>query len=387
MNFEEHAAKPLLEAAGIAIPRGRLARSADDARAVATSLGGPVVVKAQVPAGKRGKAGGVRPADDPAAAGEAANAILGMEIAGHRVESVLVEERAPIAAEYYAAVLNDPASKGPLVMFSPEGGMDVEEVAAATPERVRSAPVDIRHGLDPESARAMLDGLVPEIDEAPVAETLAALYRAYRDNDAELLEVNPLARRRDGRLVALDCKFTLDDSAVKRREAIAGAGSPEPMTDLEARAQGLGLKYIELDGDVGVIANGAGLTMTTMDVIARHGGRPANFLEIGGEAYTKAKPALELVLANPRVKCLVVNFCGAFARTDVMTGGVLDAWEALAPPAPVFFSVHGTGSTEAREMLRRRLGVTPYPTMDEAIAAAVAASSSGPETPAGPDVR
>ena len=387
MNFEEHAAKPLLEAAGIAIPRGRLARSAGDARAIAAGLGGPVVVKAQVPAGKRGKAGGVRPADDPAAAGEAANAILGMEIGGRRVESVLVEERAPIAAEYYAAVLNDPASKGPLVMFSPEGGMDVEEVAAATPERVRSAPVDIRHGLDLESARAMLAGLAPEIDEAPVAETLAALYRAYRDNDAELLEVNPLARRRDGRLIALDCKFTLDDSAVRRRGAIAGAGSPEPMTDLEARAQGIGLKYIELDGDVGVIANGAGLTMTTMDVIARHGGRPANFLEIGGEAYTKAKPALELVLANPRVKCLVVNFCGAFARTDVMTGGVLDAWEALAPPVPVFFSVHGTGSTEAREMLRRRLGVTPYPTMDEAIAAAVAASSSGPETPAGPDVR
>ena len=382
MNFEEHAAKPLLEAAGIAIPRGRLARSAGDARAIAAGLGGPVVVKAQVPAGKRGKAGGVRPADDPAAAGEAANAILGMEIGGRRVESVLVEERAPVAAEYYAAVLNDPASKGPLVMFSPEGGMDVEEVAAATPERVRSAPVDIRHGLDLESARAMLDGLAPEIDEAPVAETLAALYRAYRDNDAELLEVNPLARRRDGRLIALDCKFTLDDSAVRRRGAIAGAGSPEPMTDLEARAQGIGLKYIELDGDVGVIANGAGLTMTTMDVIARHGGRPANFLEIGGEAYTKAKPALELVLANPRVKCLVVNFCGAFARTDVMTGGVLDAWEALAPPVPVFFSVHGTGSTEAREMLRRRLGVTPYPTMDEAIAAAVAASSSAPETSA-----
>ena len=382
MNFEEHAAKPLLEAAGIAVPRGRLARSAADARAIAADLGAPVVVKAQVPAGKRGKAGGVRPADDPAAAGEAASAILGMEIAGHRVESVLVEERAAIAAEYYAAVLNDPASKGPLVMFSPEGGMDVEEVAAATPERVRSAPVDIRHGFDPESARAMLDGLAPEIDEAPVAETLAALYRAYRDNDAELLEVNPLARRRDGRLIALDCKFTLDDSAVKRQEAIAGAGSPEPMTDLEARAQGIGLKYIELDGDVGVVANGAGLTMTTMDVITRHGGRPANFLEIGGEAYTKAKPALELVLANPRVKRLVVNFCGAFARTDVMTGGVLDAWEALAPPVPVFFSVHGTGSTEAREMLRRRLGVTPYPTMDEAIAAAVAASSSAPETSA-----
>ena len=373
MNFEEHAAKPVLRAAGIAVPRGRLARSGAEARAAAAELGGPVVVKAQVPAGKRGKAGGIRAADGAAEAAAAAEAILGMEIAENRVEAVLVEEQAAIAAEYYAAVLNDPASKGPLVMFSPEGGMDIEEVAATKPDRVRRAPVDIARGLDSGSARALLDGFGGEIDETAVGEVLVALYRAYRDNDAELLEVNPLARLEDGRLVALDCKLTLDDSAIKRREALASEGSPDPMTDLEARAAALGLKYIELEGDVGVIANGAGLTMTTMDVITHQGGRPANFLEIGGEAYTKAKPALELLLDNPRVKCLVVNFCGAFARTDVMTGGVLDAWEALSPSLPVFFSVHGTGATEARAMLRERLGVVPYPTMDEAIAAAVAA--------------
>ena len=397
MNFEEHAAKPLLRAAGIAIPRGRPARSADEARSAAAELGGPVVVKAQAPAGKRGKAGGIRTADDAAAAGRAAEAILGMDIAGHRVESVLVEERAAIAAEYYAAVLNDAVSKGPLVMFSPEGGMDVEEVAASMPERLRRAPVDIARGFDLESARAMLGGLdlgageasaaEASVTEASAAETtaaetavagaLVALYRAYRDNDAELLEVNPLARLEDGRLVALDCKFTLDDSGIGRREALAEKGSPERLTGLEARGKALGLKYIELDGDVGVLANGAGLTMTTMDVVTHHGGRPANFLEIGGEAYTKAKPALELVLDNPRVRCLVVNFCGAFARTDVMTGGVLDAWEALAPSIPIFFSVHGTGSAEARAMLRERLGVTPCETMDEAIAAAVAAAAAG----------
>ena len=374
MNFEEHAAKPLLRAAGIAVPRGRLARSGAEARAAAAELAVPVVVKAQVPAGKRGKAGGIRTADDADAAGDAAEAILGMEIAGHRVEAVLVEERAAIAAEYYAAVLNDSASKGPLAIFSPEGGMDIEEVAASKPDRVRRVPVDIRRGLDLASARALARGFGAEIDEAPIAEALVALYWAYRDNDAELLEVNPLARLADGRLVALDCKLTLDDSAVKRREALASDGSPEPMTALEARAEALGLKYIELDGDIGVIANGAGLTMTTMDVITHQGGRPANFLEIGGESYTKARPALELLLGNPRVKCLVVNFCGAFARTDVMTGGVLDAWEALAPALPVFFSVHGTGSAEARAMLRERLGVVPYPTMDEAIAGAVAAA-------------
>ena len=387
MNFEEHAAKPLLRAAGIAVPRGRLARSGEEAEAHAAALGGPVVVKAQAPAGKRGKAGGIRPADDPAAARAAAAAILGMDLAGHRVESVLVEERAAIAAEYYAAVLNDAASKGPLVMFSPEGGMDVEEIAAAAPERLRRAPVDVRRGFGPDAARALLDGLDLGAGAGgggaePVAEVLAALYRAYRDNDAELIEVNPLARLDDGRLAALDCKLTLDDSAIGRRAALAKTGSPEPLTGLEARGAALGLKYIELDGDVGVLANGAGLTMTTMDVITHCGGRPANFLEIGGEAYTKATAALELVLDNPRVKCLVVNFCGAFARTDVMTGGVIDAWETLAPSVPAFFSVHGTGSAEAREMLRRRLGITPYPTMDEAIAAAVAASSPAPEASA-----
>ena len=374
MNFEEHAAKPLLRAAGMETPRGRLARSGAEAKAAAVGLAVPVVVKAQVPAGKRGKAGGIRAADDAAAAGAAAEAMIGMEIAGHRVEAVLVEEQAAIAAEYYAAVLNDPASKGPLVMFSPEGGMDIEEVAASKPARVRSARVDIARGFDLHAARALLEGFGEELDVAAVAGVLVALYRAYRESDAELLEVNPLARLADGRLVALDCKLVLDDSAIKRRETLASAGSPDPMTDLEARAEALGLKYIELEGDIGVIANGAGLTMTTMDVITDQGGTPANFLEIGGESYTKAKPALELLLDNPRVKCLVVNFCGAFARTDVMTGGVLDAWEALSPDLPVFFSVHGTGSTEARAMLRERLGVTPYPTMDEAIAAAVAAA-------------
>ena len=379
MNFEEHAAKPLLRAVGIETPRGSLARSVVEARAAAEELRGSVVVKAQVPTGKRGKAGGIRVADGAPAAADAAEAILGMDISGHRVESVLVEEQAAIAAEYYAAVLNDPASRGPLVMFSPEGGMDIEEVAAGKPERVRRAPVDIARGFDRDAARALLEGFGGELDERSVADVLAALYRGYRESDAELVEINPLARLVDGRLVALDCKLVLDDSAIGRREALARTGSPEPMTELEARAESLGLKYIDLEGDIGVIANGAGLTMTTMDVITVQGGRPANFLEIGGESYTKAKPALELLLSNPQVKCLVVNFCGAFARTDVMTGGVLDAWEALSPDIPVFFSVHGTGSTAAREMLGDRLGVIPYPTMDEAIAAAVAAARTAGE--------
>jgi len=376
MNFEEYASKPLLAASGIDVPRGRLALSADEA-AVAAREFAPVVIKAQVPTGKRGKAGGILPANNETEAREAASRILGMDIAGHLVERVLVEEQASIAREFYAAVLNSPVSKGPLVMFSASGGMDIEEVARADADAIREAHVDIRIGFDGTAAEELLAGLDLGDSKDAVAAFLVKLYACYCRHDAELLEVNPLAVLSDGRLVALDCKFVLDDSGIKRQGELQDAGTPEPLTALEERGRDLGLRYIALDGSIGVLANGAGLTMTTMDVIAHYGGEPANFLEIGGEAYTKAKPALELVLDNPNVKSLVVNFCGAFARTDVMTEGVIDAWLALAPEVPVFFSVHGTGAEEAVAMLDSRLGVKPYATMDEAIVAAIAAVTAG----------
>lgn len=374
MNFEEHAAKPLLAEAGIEIPEGRTATTPEGAAEAARAFG-PVVVKAQVPAGKRGKVGGVKAADDAEAAAAAARGILGMEIGGHRVERVLVEQRVPIAKELYAAVLNDAASRGPLVLFSTEGGIDIEEVAASRPDRLRRLAVDIRKGLGVAEAGTMVAGLdgVP----AGVAGVLVKLYGAYRRLDAELLEINPLALARDGRPIALDCKFQMDDAAVPRHPEIAARGTPEKLTALERRARDLGLKFIELDGDVGVLANGAGLTMATMDVVRHEGGRPANFLEIGGQAYTQAKPALELVLANPKVRSLVVNFCGAFARCEVMMAGVIDAWRELEPRLPVFFSVHGTGDAEAIRMLKERLGLDPFPTMVAASRAAVAAAAEG----------
>jgi len=212
-------------------------------------------------------------------------------------------------------------------------------------------------------------------DRAKLAAELVKLYRAYRESDAELLEVNPLVVTMDGQLLALDCKLTMDDSAVARQGDLAAQGSPELMTQLEGEAKTLGLKFIELDGEVGVLANGAGLTMTTMDAIRHFGGRPANFLEIGGESYTKATPALRLVLANPRVKALLVNFCGAFARTDVMAEGVVKAWEELKPTIPVVFTIHGTGEDEAIALVRSRLGIEPYDLMDDAVKAAVAAAA------------
>ena len=376
MNFEEYASKPLLAASGIDDPRGRVATSSDEAAAIAEKLGA-VVVKAQVPTGKRGKAGGIVAASGADEARRAADRILGMDINGHRVERLLIEEQADIERELYAAVLNDPATKGPLVMFSATGGMDIEEIARSDPRAVRNAAIDIRAGFDEDAAASMLSELDLGTAAAAVAALLVKLYECYRRNDAELLEINPLAVLADGRLVALDCKFVLDDSAVARQADLAARGTPERLTPLEARGRDLGLRYIELDGNIGVLANGAGLTMTTMDVIAHHGGAPANFLEIGGEAYTKARPALQLVLDNPRVRALVINFCGAFARTDVMTEGVVDAWQTLEPTLPVFFSVHGTGAEEAVAMLESRLGITPHATMDDAIVAAVAAAGSG----------
>ena len=375
MNFEEHAAKPLLARHGIAVPKGGLARTPDEAATVAGRMGA-VVVKAQVPAGKRGKAGGIKRAATPEEARAHARAILGMEIAGFKVEKVLIEEQVPIERELYAAVLNDNSGKGPLVMFSTEGGMDIEEVAAAAPAKLRLQPVDIRRGFSRADGGALVQGLGLGTAEGKVADALAKLYEAYAAHDAELLEINPLIVARDGRVVALDCKFVMDDCGIVRHLDVARAGAPEQLTGLEARARAAGLKYIDLDGDVGVLANGAGLTMTTMDVIRHYGGHPANFLEIGGESYTQAKPALELLLSNPGIKSLVINFCGAFARTDVMTQGVIEAIEALKPGLPIFFSVHGTGDVEAIRILKERLGVTPLSTMNDACRAAVKAAAT-----------
>ncbi len=377
MNFEEHAAKALLKARGLPVPDGLVAESPEAAADAARALGGACVVKAQAPTGKRGKAGGIRFAGSPDEARAAAVDIFGMTIGGHRIERLLVEEPVPIAAELYAAVLSDPASRGPVVLFSAMGGMDVEEMAAADPSAMRRIEVDIAAGLNAERAAAALEGLDLNGKAAAIAEFLTDLYDNYRALDAELLEINPLALTEDGRIVCLDCKYTLDDSSVGRQAAVAEAGSPERMTALEAEAQAAGLKYIELDGSVGVLANGAGLTMTTMDAIARFGGRPANFLEIGGEAYTKAETALTILLKNPNIRSLLVNFCGAFARTDVMADGVVRAWQKLDPGIPVFFTIHGTGEDEAIALVERELGHRPFDLMDDAVKAAIGAAAGG----------
>ena len=376
MNFEEYAAKPVLAAAGIAVPGSRLAQTPDEAAAAAGAIG-PCVVKAQVPTSKRGKAGGIQLAATADDAKGHAEKIIGMTIGGHAVEKVLVEAQCDIAREFYAAILNDPETKGPAVMFSTEGGMDIEEIAVETPEKLRKAPVDVRHGFARETAAGLVQGLDLDGANDAVADALVKLYDAYAANDAELLEINPLVLTGAGDVIALDCKFVMDDSAIKRQQDLAAKGTPDKLTDLEEVGEGHGIKYIELDGNVVVLANGAGLTMTTMDVVRHHGGQPANFCEIGGEAYTKGKTALEMVLAKPGVKSLVVNFCGAFARCDVMMGGLLEAWDEVQPDIPVFFSIAGTGDEEAIAMLKEKLNMDPLPNMDAACKAAADAANAG----------
>lgn len=374
MNLEEYAAKKnVLVPAGIAIPNGVVCRTVEEVSAAVAKIG-PSVVKAQVPTGKRGKAGGIKMATTPEDGAAAAHQILGMMIGESRVERVLVEEQCQIEREFYAAVLIDMPSRSPLVLFSTEGGMDIEEVAEQKPGAIRRRTVDLKRGFAASDTVELLAGLNLGPAAVDIGETLVKLYRVFCDSDAELVEINPLALLRDGRIIALDCKFSLDDASTARQPGLLEVAHPPQMTVLEQRGLEHGLRFIQLDGNVGVLANGAGLTMTTMDVIDHFGGRPANFLEIGGEAYTKAEVALDLVLSNPGVKSLVVNFCGAFARTDVMADGVVRAWETLKPDIPAFFSVHGTGSTEAVKLIRERLGIEPYDLMEDAVKAAIEAA-------------
>ena len=374
MNLVEHAAKSLvLRPAGIPVPNSRVCRTPAEAAAAYADIG-PSVVKAQVPTGKRGKAGGIKRVDSARDVAERAEAILAMTIDGHAVGEILLEQRGTVAREFYAAVLADFPSRRPMVLFSTEGGMDIEEVAAKAPDKLRRCLVDIDRGFERGQAQALVAGLGLGAAEPQIIDILVRMYGAFCACDGELLEINPLALLDDGRVVALDCKFTLDDAAAFRQPALAAAAAAEKMTALERQGAAAHLKFIQLDGNIGVLANGAGLTMTTMDVIRHLGGRPANFLEIGGEAYTKAEIALGLVLSNPGVKSLVVNFCGAFARTDVMADGVVKAWQRLRPTVPVFFSIHGTGEDEARRLVRDGLGLEPFDFMEDAVRAAVEAA-------------
>ena len=374
-DFCEFVAKPLLAEAGIRTPEGEVVSTPEGAAEAFQRLG-PCMVKVQIPTGQRGKAGGIVAAASAEEAHGAADRMLGTEISGYPVDTLLVEKQARISREYYASIINDPVSGCPLILFSTAGGMNIEEASARAPQSLVRLPVDIRSGPDAEELEAALSNAGLQSHPGKFTKTVMSLYGVYRKHDAELIEINPLAELQDGEVAALDCKLVIDDASLHRQPVLAGLAASNSSNEREAEARSAGLTYIELDGSVGILANGAGLTMTTMDVVSQLGGRPGNFLEIGGEAYTKGKPALEILLKNPRIKSLLVNFCGAFARTDVMAESIAQAWLELKPDIPVFFTVHGTGSKEAVTCIRQNLGLEPFEKMDDAVRAAVRAAEA-----------
>ncbi|MFG2951575.1 ADP-forming succinate--CoA ligase subunit beta [Streptomyces adustus] len=351
MDLYEHQARRLFEEHGIPVPRAEVTDSPKEARAIARRLGGRAVVKAQVRTGGRGKAGGVKLAADPAAAELTARQILGMDIKGHRVDAVLLAEPVDIDTEYYVSYVLDRAAGGFLAIASAEGGTDIEEVAASRPEAVARVPVDPAEGVT--SAKA---GQIAEAAGLPpgTVDTLVRLWQVLVAEDALLVEVNPLVRTRQGRFLALDGKVTLDDNARFRQERW-GAGTPAPGDPLEAAAAAKGLNYVRLDGEVGVIGNGAGLVMSTLDVVAGCGARPANFLDIGGGASARVMAdGLSVVLADPSVKSVLVNVFGGITACDAVAEGIVQALESVRLTKPLVVRLDGNNAARGRAVLDRR---------------------------------
>lgn len=370
MFISEFEAKRLIAERGIPIPEGQAVSDPKAAAVIARRIRGPLAIKAQILGGGRGKAGGIRFATGAREAQEAARMLLGSNLKGQVVEKVLVEQRLRVLEELYVAVVSDASRRCPLVLYSASGGMDIEEVAEASPDRVCRFWVDILKGFCYRDAMDLLAGeTLPENVLTAVASVMEKLYDIYRTVDAQLLEINPLAVLESGEVVALDCKLVIDDNGLKRRSAVLT--ETEPGIPLEVEARNAGLTYIELQGDIAILANGAGLTMATMDLVSHFGGKPANFMEVGGGAYRKAREALSIVLAHPTVKSLFINIFGAFARADVIADGLTSALGDLKPKIPVTICIRGTEEEIAREMVRSRLGIEPYTEMEEAAREAV----------------
>ncbi len=372
VKLHEYQAKLVLSRAGIPIPPGRLALTPDEAAAASRELAAPVAVKAQVHVGGRGKAGGIKLARTPEEAHEAARTILGMDIKGLRVEKVYVERAAKVRAELYLGVTMDRDRRRPVVMLSTVGGMDIEQVAAEQPDRIARGWPDPRLGLLPfEARRLCFEAGVPAEQVAAVAAIAAQLYGVFRGSDAMLLEINPLFIQEDGTVVAGDAKLDVDDNALYRQTELAKWKEVGADEQLEERARQLGFSYVQLDGDVGVIGNGAGLVMGTLDAVRNAGGKAANFLDVGGgakEAVVKA--ALEIVLSNARVRSVFINIFGGITRGDEVARGILSVISEHPPRVPLVIRLSGTEAEAGRKILAGAPLVS-RDTMDDAAVEAV----------------
>jgi succinyl-CoA synthetase beta subunit len=354
MDLHEYQGKQLFKQFGIPVSDGRLAATPQEARKAAEEIGGPVVVKAQVLTGGRGKAGGVQLATDPADAERKAEQIIGLDIRGHVVEKVWIESASDIAKEYYLSVAFDRGVKQPLFMFTTQGGVEIEEVAANDPDALVRLHVDPLEGFQPWVARRLVYGAGVEDagEQKQIADIIGKLYRCFVESDAMLTEINPLIVTPDGEVRALDSKFTVDDSALYRHPDIAEFRDTSAADPFEAFAREKGVVYVKLDGDVGICGNGAGLSMSTVDVVVVAGGRPANFCDLGGGGNAEGVvDALEVITRDPQVKAIFFNIFGGITRCDEVARGILEALDRMSIAIPIVVRLDGTNAEEGRKIL------------------------------------
>ena len=372
MKVHEYQAKEIFAEYGIPIPAGQVADTPEQVREIASRIGPPVMVKAQVHVGGRGKAGGIKMAETVDQAGQLGDKILGMKIKGLEVRKVLIYKTEDIASEAYLGVIVDRANHVPVVMVSAAGGVDIEQVARETPEKIHKLAVDPLFGLQAYQARDLAFRIYDKPDVArQAAKILQQLYRAFWECDASLMEINPLVVTGDGRVIALDAKFNVDDNALSRRPKIAEMRdrSAEVPEELEAREEGL--SYVKLDGSVGCVVNGAGLAMGTMDLIKHYGGEPANFLDIGGSSSPeKVKTAMDILLRDKNVKVILFNIFGGITRCDDVANGLVSVIREMGVDLPMVIRLTGTNAEQAREILRQA-DLTAVDSMEEVVQRAV----------------
>ncbi len=373
MDIHEYQAKELFRSVGIPVPPGRVATTPDEAQSIASEFGGTVVVKAQVHSGGRGKAGGVKLARGGEEAREHASNILGMEIRGLVVSKILVTPAVDIASEAYVGLLMDREAQAPTFMVSPEGGIDIEEVAATKPDAIKRLSVDPRYGLLPHQAFWLADFLYEDHDLAKQASRiLRQLYRAFVDSGASMAEINPLIATPDGEVKAVDAKMSIDDNELFRREKIAVYRDVTAEPAAEVRAREVGLSYVKLDGNVGCCVNGAGLAMATMDLVKYYGGEPANFLDIGGSSNPdKVVAALEIITGDKNVSVILFNIFGGITRCDDVARGIVEAMDRLEISVPIVIRLTGTNEELALNILEDA-GFNAYTSMDDVVQEAVA---------------
>jgi succinyl-CoA synthetase beta subunit len=378
VNIHEYQAKEIFRAEGIPIPPGEIATTPAEAEAIAKKLGGTVVVKAQVHAGGRGKAGGVKLAKTPAEAREVAEKILKLHIKDLPVQKVLVTPAADIATEAYVGIIVDRARKKAVFMVSAAGGIDIEEVAAKTPEKIMYLPVDGRYGLMDFQAQQMGFFLYKDAKQArAAAKIMGQLYKAFMKSGASLAEINPLVVTPAGDVLALDAKMVIDDNELDRHPEIAKLRDESAEEKSEVLARNANLTFIKLDGNVGCVVNGAGLAMATMDLVKYYGGEPANFLDIGGSSNPeKVVNALKIITADPSVKAILFNIFGGITRTDDVANGIVTATKQNPLKVPIVIRLTGTNEEIAMKILQDN-GFSASSDMDEAVQKAVELATKG----------